>query len=108
MRRWLYLFIFLAFLSACDTASNVKPPNKSYFIKYFGEDGNQTARDLITSSDGTFFILGNSIAADGLTQKVYLAKANALGELIKQITYGVDMDARDFQLTSDGRIAVVA
>src|SRR5260221_1746134 len=83
--------------------------NKNYFLKYFGGDGNQTAVDLIVNSDGTFLILGNSIQADGAIQKVYLAKANALGELISQITYGVvDMEASDFELTSDGKIAVIA
>src|SRR5258706_10968605 len=108
MIRWVYSFILLAFLFACDRSSNVKPQNKNYFLKYFGGDGNQTGVDLIVNSDGTFFILGNSIQADGATQKVYLAKANALGELINQITYGVDMEARDFELTSDGKMAVVA
>jgi len=109
MIRWFYLFIFFAFLFACDTASNVKPPNKNYFIKYFGGDGNQTAVDLIVNSDGTFYILGNSRMSTDSIQKVYLAHANAQGEVIKQITYGaVEMDARDFVLTSDGKIAVVA
>ena len=104
-----YLFIFLAFLFACDTASNIKSPSKSYFIKYFGSNGNQTAVDLIVNGDGTFFILGNSRASTDSMQKVYLAHANAQGELIKQITYGsVEMDARDFVLTADGKIAVVA
>jgi hypothetical protein len=107
MIRCFYLFIFFAFLFACDTASNVPSPNKSYFIKYFGGDGDQTARDLIVNKDGTFFILGNSIQS-GATSKVYLAKANALGELISQTTFGADTEARDFALTSDGKIAVVA
>src|SRR5689334_11469027 len=107
MIRWFYIISF-AFLFGCDTTSNVQPPNKNYFIKYFGGDGNQTAKDLIVNKDGTFFILGNSILSDGATKKVYLAKANAVGELISHITYGVDMDARDFLLTSDGKIAVVA
>src|SRR6185369_5878331 len=108
MIRCFYLFIFFAFLFACDTASNVPSPNKNYFIKYFGGDGDQIAKDLIVNNDGTFFILGNSIPPDGTTKKVYLAKANALGELISQITFGVDTEARDFVLTSDGKIAVVA
>src|SRR6267154_1355551 len=109
MIRRVYVFAFFTFLFACDTASNIKSPNKNYFIKYFGGDGNQTAVDLIVSADGTFYILGNSRASTDSIQKVYLAHANAQGELIKQITYGaVEMDARDFILTADGRIAVVA
>ena len=110
-----YLFTFLAILFACDTASNIKSPNQNYFIKYFGGDGNQTAVDLIVNGDGTFFILGNSRVSPDSVQKVYLAHANAQGEVINQITYGapvtygaVDMESKDFVLTSDGKIAVVA
>jgi len=108
MIRWLYI-IFFAFLFACDTASNVQSPTKNYFIKYFGRDGDQTAVDLIVSNDGTFYVLGNSRITPDSIQNVYLAHANAQGEVIKQITYGsVEMNARDFVLTSDGKIAVVA
>ncbi len=109
MIRWIFLFIFFALLFACDTASNIQPPNKNYFIKYFGGDGDQIARDVIVNSDGTFYILGNSRISTDSIQKVYLAHANAQGEVMKQITYGsVEMDARDFVLTSDGNLAVVA
>lgn len=104
-----YVITFFIFLLACDTASNIKSPNENYFLKYFGGDGNQTAVDLIVNADGTFYILGNSRASTDSIQKVYLAHANAQGELIRQITFGtVEMDARDFMLTSDGKIAVVS
>jgi len=104
-----YVFAFLIFVFACDTASNIKSPNKNYFIKYFGGDGDQRAVDLIVNTDGTFYILGNSRTSTDSIQKVYLAHANAQGEVIKQITFGtVEMEARDFILTADGKIAVVA
>src|SRR6267154_985080 len=109
MIRQIYVLVFFTFLFACDTASNIKSPDKNYFIKYFGGDGDQKAVDLIVNADGTFYILGNSRASKDSIQKVYLVHANAQGELIKQITYGtVEMEARDFILTADGRIAVVA
>jgi hypothetical protein len=109
MIRVLYVFIFLALLFSCDTASNVAAPNLSYFIKYFGQDGDQTATDLIVNSDGTFYILGNSIPSETSLQEIYIAKANSLGELIWQKTYGtlVGMVARDFLLTADGQHLVV-
>ena len=97
---------------ACDTPSNIKPPDKNYFVKYFGGDGNQQAVGLIVNTDGTFFILGNSRTSVTDEQRVYLAKADAQGNLIWQTTYGyantkIDMFAKDFVLTN-GTLVVAA
>lgn len=109
MIRYFFSFIFFALLLGCENQSILNHPGKNYFLKYYGGDGNQTAVDLIADTDGTFFILGNSVKAQGEISKVYLAHLNELGEVIKQITFGeVDMDARDFELTSDGKLVVVA
>lgn len=108
IRSFFFLF-FLTLLAACDTASNIKRPDKNYFLKYFGGEGNQVAKDLIVNPDGTFFILGNSTQTTSSNTKVYMAKVDAFGNVIKQVTYGTfPMDAKDFELTSDGRLAVVA
>ncbi len=108
MKRYQLLFIFLVIAFACDTTSNIKPPGRNYFVKYFGGDGNQTAVGLIANSDGTFFILGNSRVVASDTQKVYLAKADAQGNLIWQTTYGdAELEARDFAV-SNGVIVVAA
>jgi hypothetical protein len=109
MIRSLFLLVFSALLFACDTASNIKAPGQNYFLKYYGNEGNQMARDLIVNADGTFYILGNSTQTSTSITKVYIAKVDALGNVITQITYGTySMDARDFELTSDGKLAVVA
>ena len=50
--------------------------------------GDQQAVDLIVNTDGTFFILGNSRETLGTNRKVYLAKANALGQLLWAKTFG--------------------
>jgi hypothetical protein len=101
--------LLLAFVFGCDTSSNIKSPNKNYFVKYFGGDGNQKAVGLIANDDGTFYILGNSRVSTTALQQVYLAKANALGDTIWQTTYGknVELDARDFKV-ANGSIVVVA
>ncbi len=109
MIRGFLFFIFLTLFLACDTVSNIKNPGQNYFLKYYGSEGNQMAKDLIVNSDGTFYILGNSTQTSTSITKVYLAKVDALGNVIKQITYGTfSMDAKDFELTSDGKLAVVA
>ena len=108
MKGYSLLFIFLVL--ACDTPSSIKPPDKNYFVKYFGGDGNQQAVGLIVNADGTFFILGNSRKSVGVEQQVYLAKADAQGNLIWQTTYGkedIEMFAKDFVLTN-GTLVVAA
>lgn len=107
MTRIITIFLS-ALIVGCDTSSNIKPPNKNYFVKYFGGDGNQKAVGLIVNQDGTFYILGNSRSSTAALQQVYLAKANALGDTIWQTTYGnAEMDARDFKL-ANGFIIVAA
>jgi hypothetical protein len=108
MKRHYIALFFLSLAFACDTSSNIKPPDQSYFIKFFGGDGNQQAVGLIVNTDGTFFILGNSRKATGEVQKVYLAKADAQGKLMWQTTYGnVEMEAKDFKVVN-GSIVVAA
>ncbi len=103
-----FFFLFLTMLFACDTAQNIKNPTQSYFLKYFGDEGNQTARDLIVNSDGTFYILGNSTQTSSSNTKVYIAHVDALGNVIKQITYGaLSMDAKDFEIAG-GNLVIVA
>src|SRR6478609_2460584 len=100
--------LLVVLVLGCDTSSSVKPPNKNYFVKYFGGDGNQKAVGLIANDDGTFYILGNSRTATDSLQKIYLAKANAVGDTIWETTYGdAEMEARDFKL-ANGSIVVVA
>lgn len=110
--RVAYLLIALLIIgfTACDTRMNIKDPSKSYFLKYFGGDGNQRAVALITNADGTLYILGNSRAADDSLQKIYLAKASTTGDVIWQRTFNesVETEARGFILTADQKLAVVA
>lgn len=107
-----YFFGLLLFFLGCDKPSNMSLPDKNYFLKYYGEDGSQTAVDLIVNDDGSFFILGNSKKLSSDTLKIYLAKADALGNMVWQKTYAynnsLQTEARDFELTSDGKLAVVA
>jgi hypothetical protein len=108
MIRLSIVFIFLVAVFSCDTTSNIKPPDKSYFVKYFGGEGNQKAVGLIVNSDGTFFILGNSRSATGVNQQVYLAKADAEGNRVWETTYGsTEMVAKGF-LVANGTLVVAA
>lgn len=108
MKHYHLISILLIIALGCDTASTIKPPGRNYFVKYFGGDGNQHAVGLIVNGDGTFFILGNSRVATDSLQKIYLAKADAQGNLMWQTTYGdAEMEAKDF-LVDNGSIVVAS
>jgi len=54
------LILLSVFFTTCDTSSNVKPRSDKFFIKYFGQDGDQYASNLISTSDGGYIIIGST------------------------------------------------
>ncbi len=105
------VFVGCALMSSCDTASTIDDPTESYFIKYYGGDGNQEGVDVVVAPDGFIYLLGNSttpLAKAG--KQLYLVKAEANGKLVWEKTFGgkFDDDAKDLELTADNRLVVLA
>ncbi len=48
------------FFTGCDTEETVTPRNDKFFIKYYGQDGDQYAADVKQTSDGGYIIVGTS------------------------------------------------
>ena len=106
----LFVSLLLYSLMGCDSASSIEDPNKSYFLKYFGGDGDQTGDDLLVLPDGTFILFGTTRSSGtDSTSQWYLVKADAKGNLIWEKKFGgsSDDEARDIELTSDGRLVAV-
>jgi hypothetical protein len=104
------LMISMLLWVACDSSDSVDLPD--YFVKYYGEEGNQEGVDMIANADGTFYLFGNSTLPDQ-NQQLYLVKADAKGNMIwarGKHFGGVDFvsQARDIELTSDGRLIMAA
>jgi hypothetical protein len=112
MRRLVHIFIFssIGFLLSCETRSSFNPPDESYFLKYFGNSGNQEGVDFVVNTDGTYVLLGNSRATPDSDQQVYVAKADAKGNLIWEKTFGgkYDEEAKDIELLPDGNLILLA
>ena len=110
-----YIFIFLSMmggvLSSCDTSSTIEDPNQDHFIKYYGGDGDQEGVDAVVGPDGSLYMLGNT-TAPGTTvgKQLYLVKADPEGILIWSKTFGgqFDEDAKDLELTVDGKLVILA
>ncbi|MDH5597545.1 MAG: hypothetical protein OEY34_00385 [Cyclobacteriaceae bacterium] len=60
MNKIVYILIlFNILMFGCDTEKNLNPGSQDYFIKYYGEDGNQVGKDLYQVSDG-YILLGTT------------------------------------------------
>jgi hypothetical protein len=105
LRISLGILVSMLFLwVACDTESNVDPVYKDYFIKYYGEDGNQEGKDLLVNTDGTLIILGTSTTPGG-AKRMYIAKTDLEGKIIWERNLGsTDKDevALDIELINGG------
>jgi hypothetical protein len=102
---FLLVFIAMSILS-CDTSNNVDPIDQNYFLKYYGEDGNQEAIDMIVNPDGTFILLGKSETS---AQTILLIKADTEGKIIwqKKLGTGTD-DPKDIEPTLDGKYVILS
>ncbi len=107
---WIAAASFTLLLTGCDTSSNIDDPNKSYFLKYYGNDGDQTGEDLVAMSDGSIVLFGTTQpSGQNKFSQWYLVKADAKGNILWEHTYGgpFDDEASDIELTNDGRLVAV-
>ena len=95
-------------LLACDTAGNVDPVFQSYFVKYYGEDGNQEGVDMLVNPDGSLILLGNSTPRENYTT-AYIVKVDPLGNVLWQRELGGSNEsAVDVELDNQQNLIVVS
>jgi hypothetical protein len=102
--------ILISFMISCETRSSFNPPDENYFLKYFGNAGNQEGVDFVVNPDGSFVLIGNSRSTPSSDQQVYVAKADAKGNIIWEKTFGgrFEEEAKDIELLPDGNLIVLA
>jgi len=103
--RVLAVFVAAIVLFSCDTDRNVTPPYTDYFLKYYGEDGNQQAVDMVVNDDNTFILLGSSSVGQG----IILLKADENGKTLWTKKLGGSTDIPiDIEPTLDGKFVVLS
>ena len=109
MRGYILLLFFILLIS-CDTENRFDPPAESYFVKFYGEDGDHEGVDFVVNSDGSFILLGNERVSATLGQQIYLVKVDALGTVVWQHSFGLAGDefAKDIELAPDGNLIIAA
>lgn len=94
----------------CDTEKNIEPDFKAFFVKYYGESGNQQGVDLVVNSDGTILLLGNTqVARTG--NKFFVVKIDSTGTILASKNFGdadisSDEVAVDIEPTFDGNYII--
>jgi hypothetical protein len=106
---WLNVCVLTAILImilSCDTESNLERPDKNFFIKYYGGDGNQKGVDFEILSDG-ILLVGNSQL--GQIKNVLLIKVDFEGTVLWQKYVGGPSDvAVDLEPALDGTFVLLS
>ncbi len=107
-RLVLFLWIPLA-LQSCDSTSSIDPPDDSFFVKFYGGEGNQEGIDAVINPDGTVTLFGTTDSPD-MGKQLYLVNVEPNGRIIWENSLGGPANelAKDIELTSDGRLVIVA
>lgn len=110
MRRISLICVAITLLTlSCDTASNVDPVFQNYFVKYYGEDGNQQGVDLLVNADGSMILLGNTSSQTNPVTQPFMVKVDPLGNVLWQRQLGeLGETAVDVELDKQGNLIVIS
>jgi len=107
------LLILVAPLSYCSLRDSPAARNEAYFVKYYGESGDQTGVDILKANDGGFYILGSTQIRDTVTSSledsdIILIRTDAFGNELWRSTYEADRFTEAVKMDFyDGGIAIV-
>ncbi|MFN3840834.1 MAG: hypothetical protein ACK4RF_09005 [Cyclobacteriaceae bacterium] len=91
--KWIGFVIIVSWgWLSCDTESTVNPYYQKYFIKYYGEDGDQEAVDLVANPDGSIIIVGNTRLSVS-SNTMFVVKTDAEGNVEWQRRLGVNNES---------------
>lgn len=86
----------------CDSADNVDPVFKNYFIRYYGGDGNHFAQDVLLTPEGRLIIIGN-VSFSVSASRMYLIVTDTEGNVLSEKKLGVNQEsARDIEPITNG------
>lgn len=103
------VYVFTTFLISCDSQKSFETPDENYFVKYFGNEGNQQGVDFAVNDDGSVFILGNSKKASSSNQQIYVARVGINGRIVWEKTLGLSLEeeAKDIEISFDKSSLIV-
>ncbi|MGC3946953.1 MAG: hypothetical protein QM762_20955 [Chryseolinea sp.] len=100
--------VIAAGVFSCDTERNIAPSFKTYFTKYYGEDGNQFGTDMVVGSDGSMVMVGRSESQTNPVTRSFVVKVDTEGTVLWQRRIGAENEAPvDVELDSRNDILIV-
>lgn len=110
MNRLLNIVLILfavVYLNSCETEKSIDPDFKNYFVKYYGDAGNQQGVDMVIN-DATIFLLGNTDRSN--EQRFFVTKIDTTGKILLKRTFGegglIAESAIDIERTIDGNYII--
>ncbi|HEY8935417.1 MAG TPA: hypothetical protein VIM65_09360, partial [Cyclobacteriaceae bacterium] len=105
-RLLVYAFLLSGGLSvALVSCSKFDTFDDKYFVKYYGEDGDQVAVDMVSNTDGSIVLLGKTSAGDN---RILLIKVGSKGNVMWQKKLGSDTDdPKDIEPLANGNGFVI-
>jgi hypothetical protein len=107
--RSLILVGLMILAVACDTTRNTPDPEDNFFMRFYGNDGDQLGVDMLVSDDGSIILLGNSKLSSESPNQIYLVKVNRHGIVQWEKTFSSPNEqiAKDIAATADGNYVIV-
>jgi len=103
------LFVLIAYLSSSCQKDQISPANQEVaFVKYYGHVGDQTATDVIPTSDGGYVLLGSTNSYSAREEMdILVVKTDSLGNELWSSAFGrtegeVDPDFRYLRFSEEG------
>ncbi|HLT71944.1 MAG TPA: hypothetical protein VKZ75_04805, partial [Cyclobacteriaceae bacterium] len=108
-RSLLIVILTVLITVSCDTENNLEPVYEDYYVKLFGEEGDQEGVDLVVSeADQTVLLLGTTTEPSGV-KRLFLVKSDWAGNLIwKKKLGGANDTAKDIEPSADGGYIILA
>lgn len=101
--------VIAALIFSCDTERNIAPVYKTYFTKYYGEDGNQYGVDLAVNTDGMLVMVGRSESQTNPVTRTFIVKTDAEGNVLWERQMGGNNEQPvDVEFDSRNDILVVS
>ncbi len=106
---WRTAALFWIFFGASCSLGNVEPRFEAYFVKYYGEDGNQSGSDVKQTADGGYVLIG-STQVDNEASQVLLVKVDEEGNQQWQRSFGGERNKAGVALVvlADGSMVLAA
>lgn len=102
------VMLAVVYLGGCETDKTVDPDFKNYFIKYYGDAGNQQGVDMVINNDATILLLGNTDKNN--ENRFFVLKIDTAGNILLKKTFGdgglITESAIDIEPTPDGNYII--